>query len=271
MDLENIPYAEWIVLLGPYVLAGVKAIIVLVLGWVFSKIFYSRTVLFVQKRGLDLALGTFFAQMVRWGILLAAALAALQLVGIQVMGLVAVFASAGVAVGLALQGNLSNFASGVMILIFRPFDVGQVITAAGNTGAVQEIGLFATTLHTPDGLQIIVPNSAITGGVITNITARGTRRAQVRVGVAYGTDADMVMKLLLDVAASRPQALTEPAPMVIFADLGGSSIDFDVYMHTAAADFFIAQHELRGAIYAALNQAEIEIPFPQVVVTQASA
>ncbi len=252
-----------------WALMGGQALLVLIIGWIVSNMFYSRTVAMVQNRGLDLALGRFLAQMARWTILGATVIAALGVVGVEVMGLMAVFASAGVAVGLALQGNLSNFASGVMILIFRPFDVGDLITAAGKTGGVQEIGLFATVMHTLNNEKIIVPNSSITGGVIENLTALGTRRATIGVGVAYGADAAQVMDILQKAAQDCPLVLSEPGADVAFTGLGASSVDFTVLVWCKSADWVAVQGQVRHALYNALNDAGIEIPFNQLVVHNA--
>jgi len=252
-----------------WALLGGQALLVLVIGWIVSNMFYSRTVAMIQARGLDLALGRFLAQMVRWSILGATIIAALGIVGVEVMGLMAVFASAGVAVGLALQGNLSNFASGVMILIFRPFDVGDVITAGGSTGGVQEIGLFATTLHTPGNEKIIVPNSAITGGSIENLTTLGIRRAAIDVGVAYGSDAVKVMGILKEAADSCDLVIGEPATAVAFTGLGASSVDFTVLVWAKSGDWVGVQGQVRHACYDALNEAGIDIPFNQIVVHNA--
>lgn len=252
-----------------WALMGGQALLVLIIGWLIANTFYSRTIAMVQSRGLDLALGRFLAQMARWTILGATVIAALGIVGVEVMGLMAVFASAGVAVGLALQGNLSNFASGVMILIFRPFDVGDVITAAGKTGGVQEIGLFATVMHTPNNEKIIVPNSAITGGVIENLTTLGTRRATIGVGVAYGADAAQVMDILKTAAQDCPLVLSEPGVGVAFTGLGASSVDFTVLVWSKSSDWVAVQGQVRHALYNALNDAGIEIPFNQIVVHNA--
>ncbi len=252
-----------------WTLLGGQAVLVLIVGWLVSNMVYSRTVTTVQARGLDLSLGRFLAQLVRWAILGATVIAALGIVKVEVMGLMAVFASAGVAVGLALQGNLSNFASGVMILIFRPFDVGDVITAAGNTGGVQEIGLFSTVLHTPGNEKIIVPNSAITGGTIMNLTALGTRRAAIPVGVAYGCDAVQVMSVLKKAADTVSLVLPDPASAVAFTGLGASSVDFTVLVWCKSADWVAVQGQVRHACYDALNEAGIEIPFNQIVVHNA--
>ncbi len=253
---------------GPRIIG---AIAIFAIGWIVSKWAHSRTVGIVNKKELDQALGRFLASLVQWTVMLAAVIAAVDTVGFEVTSLVAVFASAGLAVGLALQGNLAHFASGVMILIFRPFTIGDVVTVAGSTGAVVEVGLFATTLHTPDGLQIIVPNGAITGGTIVNVTTRGTRRADVAVGVDYGTDPLVVIDLLTKAAQACPSVLDEPGVAVAFVGLGDSSIDFSVMGWSKSADYLAALHEIRSACYNTLNEANIGIPYPQVVHHQAEA
>jgi small conductance mechanosensitive channel len=253
-----------------WALLGGQALVVLVIGWVVSNTIYARTVAMVQSRGLDLALGRFLAQIARWAILGATIIAALGIVGVEVMGLMAVFASAGVAVGLALQGNLSNFASGVMLLIFRPIDVGDVVTAAGHTGTVQEIGLFSTILHTPANERVIVPNNALTGSTIVNLTALGTRRASIGVGVAYGSDVPQVIGILEQAAKAVPGVLPDPAVAVVFTGLGASSLDFEVRCWAKNPDFFPMQGAVRRAIYDALNDAGIDIPFNQIVVHMAA-
>jgi len=261
----------WTDKLIEWALLGGQALLVLVIGWFISNMFYSRVVRLIESRGLDLALGRFLAQIARWSILGATIIAALGIVGVEVMGLMAVFASAGVAVGLALQGNLSNFASGVMILVFRPFDVGDIISAGGSTGKVQEIGLFATILHTPGNERIIIPNSKITGNTIENLTTLGVRRATIPVGVAYGSDAAMVMELLRDTAQGCDLVIDDPATAVAFVGLGASSIDFNVMVWCKSTDWIAVQGQVRHACYDALNDAGVDIPFDQVVVHQAEA
>lgn len=250
-------------------LQGLQALLVLAIGWFVAKMVYGRILGVIQARGLDLALGRFLAQIARWSILGATVIAALGIVGVEVMGLMAVFASAGVAVGLALQGNLSNFASGVMILIFRPFDVNDVITAGGHTGVVQEIGLVTTILHTPANERVIIPNSALTGSSIVNLTVLGQRRAAIAIGVAYGSDVHQVMALLKETAQGVPGVLADPEVAVVFTGFGASSLDFEVRPWAMNADFFPMQTAMRSAIYDALNANGIEIPFDQVVVHQA--
>lgn len=246
-----------------------QAALILGVGWVLSKWARRLALQTIEARQLDLALGRFLSSILQWTVIAASVLASLEAVGFETTSLLAVFASAGIAVGLALQGSLSNFASGVMLLVFRPFDIGDVVTIAGNTGAVQEIGLFATVLFTADGQKVIVPNSGVTGATIVNVTTRGTRRTDVAVGVAYGADPVRVAEILTRAARSCELVLAEPEVTVGFVGLGASSIDFSVMAWCRSAEFQAASWQVRQACYRALAEAGIEIPFPQVVMHQA--
>ena len=196
-------------------------------------------------------------------------IAALNRVGIQTTSLVAVMASAGLAVGLALQGSLSNFASGVLILGFRPFVLDDFVEIGGKSGTVEDIGLFMTRLLTPNNEIVLVPNSEVTGSSITNYTAKGVRRTVVDIGVAYGVDVRKVKEILEDVAKGVPNTLEDPAPSVILANFGASSLDFQVRSFAKVPDFFPMIAELKLRIYERLEQEGIEIPFNQIVVHQA--
>jgi small conductance mechanosensitive channel len=209
--------------------------------------------------------------MVRWVILAVAVIAAIEKMGVQTTSVLTLLASAGLAVGLALQGSLAHFASGVMLLIFRPFDIGDVVTAGGHTGKIMDIGLFATTLHTPDQEKIIVPNGQISGGSIVNITALGRRRGVVDVGVAYGTDIDKVVALCTKAAAAVDVVEDGAGVTVAFTNMAASAIEFKVLFFTSSADHLDGLHRVRKACYDALNAEGIDIPFDQVVVHQASA
>ncbi len=248
-----------------------QALAIFVVGWLASKWAYGFAVRTVDARKLDQALGRFVASLLQWFVICASIIAALGAVGVETTSLVAVFASAGLAIGLALQGSLSNFASGVMLLVFRPFDIDDVVTIGGSTGAVQEIGLFFTILFTADGQKVIVPNGQITSNTIVNITTRGTRRADVPVGVAYGEDPVRVVEILKAAAASCELVNAEPPVNVGFVGLGASSIDFVVQGWCKSADYLGATGQIRKACYEALNAEGIEIPFNQVVVHQAQA
>jgi small conductance mechanosensitive channel len=252
------------------ILTGVLiGIAILIAGWLVSKRVNRMVVAATDRAKLDAALGRFLGSMAQYTVLAATVIAALERVGVQTTSLVAVLASAGLAIGLALQGSLANFASGVMILFFRPFSLGDVIKAAGETGKVVDIGLFFTTMTTPDNQKIIVPNSSITGGVITNIAALGTRRANIDVGVAYGEDVEAIRALLLDLGASTEGVLEDPAPTVVFTEMAASSINFQVRVWTTPEDYWDVIDRVRSSAYTKLNEAGIEIPFNQIVVHQA--
>lgn len=246
-------------------------LITLIGGWILAKWAQRLTRTSAEKAKLDKALGGFFGNLVRYTVLAATLLAALGAVGIQTTSLLTIFASAGLAIGLALQGSLANFASGVMILFFRPFDLGDFIEAGGATGTVKDIGMFATTYMTPSNETIIVPNGAIMGGNITNYTRAGTRRAGISIGVAYGTSVKDAMETLERAAKKAELVLSDPAPAVALVGFGASSVDFKVLAWAEASDWLGMQHNVRVAIYNELEAAGIEIPFDQIVLHQADA
>lgn len=260
--------------IGPYlpVIKGVIwAVAILLTGFWLSKMANRLIVKLFNKRKLDQALGKFVGNLARYTVIAATFIAALGEVGVETTSLVAIFASAGLAVGLALQGTLSNFSSGVLLLFFRPFDLGDRITAGGETGSVEDIGLFATTMVTLDNHTIIVPNSQILGGSIKNFTTRGHLRGAIDVGVAYGLDVEKVIPVLQKAAERAELTMDDPAPAVAFVGLGASSLDFRVFAWATPDDFIPMQHNVRMAIYQDLEAAGIEIPFSQIVVHQAPA
>lgn len=241
------------------------AILIFVVGWIASKWTAGLIRNIFDRRKLDPSLGGFVAAIGQYTVLVAALIASLGAVGIQTTSLVAVFASAGLAVGLALQGSLANFSSGVMILFFRPFSVGDKIDVAGKVGDVEDIGLFATTMMTLDHNKIIVPNSAITSGVITNITTMGDIRGEIAVGVAYGTDLVKAMEVMKKASERCAHTLESPGAEVACTGLGASSVDFAVRGWCRAANYLAMLHELNVNVYDDLNAAGIEIPFSQLV------
>lgn len=246
-----------------------KALAIFVIGWIASKWAYRIALRVFKSSKLDLSVARFFASLAQWGLLAFATIAALDKAGVETTSVAAVMAAAGLALGLALQGSLSNFASGVLLLIFRPFTIGDRVTAAGEGGKVEDIGLFATTLSTPANERIIIPNASVTSGTITNHTASGKIRATISAGVAYGADVDQVCQILLDAAKSAEHALDDPEPAAAFVDMAASSLNFVVHCWAEPADFLAMQHNVRRAIYNKLNEANIEIPFDQLVVHRA--
>lgn len=255
----------------PFAISVGGAIAIFIIGSMVARWLDKVALRAFRARKVDEALARFLASLVRWAVLAMAAVAALGAVGIETTSFVALLASAGLAVGLALQGSLSHFASGVMLLLFRPFSIGDVVNAGGQTGGVEEIGLFATTLKTPGGDTIIIPNASITGGVITNHTREGRRRADIGIGVAYGADLAKVSGVLEAAARTVDEVLDDPGVGVAVTGFGASSVDFVVLVWSTVPDYLPMQHKVKVALYNALNEANIEIPFDQIVVHQAPA
>ncbi len=258
--------------LEPYaglIVGAATALVIFVVGWIVAKWVHALCLRLARRSQVDEALARFLASLAQWAVLAMAVIAALGKVGVQTTSLVALLGAAGLAVGLALQGNLSNFAAGVMILLFRPFTLGDWVTAGGKTGKVKEVGLFASTILTPANETIIVPNAKITSDAISNFSALGTRRGAIAVGIAYGSDVERAMEVMIAACKSVDTVLDDPAPSVNFAGFGASSLDFEVRPWANDADFPGVLHHVRLAIYRALDEEEIEIPFDQIVIHQA--
>lgn len=241
----------------------IYAILIFLIGkWIVGMIRNSVRRL-MEKKEVDPALVSFGSSMLYYVLLIAVILAAVQQVGFQTTSLVAIMGAAGLAVGLALQGSLSNFASGVLIIMFRPFRIGDVIDAAGNIGVVKEIGILTTILSSPDNKKIIIPNSSIMSGSITNITAHDTRRVDMTVGVSYSDDLDKVQSIILDVLNADSRVLKDPAPQVVVASLGDSSVNFNVRPWAATSDYWGVFFDFQKNIKQRLDKEGVTIPFPQ--------
>lgn len=218
----------------------------------------------LERAHFDSTLTIFFASATRWAVLLMAVLACLGIFGIPTTSFAAAIGAAGLAIGLAFQGSLSNVASGVMLLIFRPFAVGDFVNAGGVTGSVTEVGLFTTTFDTPDNRRIIVPNSLIFGQTIENVTFHEKRRVNVDVGTEYSADLDRVREVLEKAIPGIPGVLEEPAPQVFLSALGASSIDWQVRVWCSTAEYWTVHQATVRATKKALDEAGIGIPFPQM-------
>lgn len=216
------------------------------------------------KAKVDETLARFFGKMARYAVLILGVIIALGKIGIEVTAFAAILASAGFAVGMALSGTLGHFASGVMLLIFRPFKVGDVVNAGGVTGKVFEIELFTTALDTPDNRRIIVPNGAIYGSTIENVTYHDTRRVDVAVGVDYTADIDKTREVLDNAARSIEGILTEPAHAIVLGDLGDSAVTWTVRVWCNASDYWGIKEAATRAVKQHLDDAGIGIPFPQM-------
>ena len=259
--------------LQPYeglIVGAATALVIFILGWIAAKWIHALCLRVARRSQMDEALARFLASMAQYAVLAFAVIAALSKVGVQTTSLVALLGAAGLAVGLALQGNLGNFASGVMLLLFRPFTIGDKVNAGGKDGKVSEIGLFATTLHTPRNEKVIVPNGTITSDAIVNYTSEGQLRGAIGVGVAYGTDLDRAIEIMIETCKGIDKVLDDPAPSINFAGFGASSLDLEVRPWSTSDDYLAMLHEVRLALYNALNEAGIEIPFNQIVVHRAA-
>ena len=201
---------------------------------------------------------------IAYGILIVAVvLAAVDSLGVNVTSLLAILGAAGLAVGLALKDSLSNFASGVMIIIFRPFKIGDYITAGGESGVVDEIGLFCTLLHTGDNQRIIVPNSAIMGGTIVNVSAMPTRRIDLVIGISYDDNIGQARDIIMNVIESDERILKDPAPVIMVAELGDSSVNLNVRPWVNTADYWLVRWSLLENIKQQIEEAGLSIPYPQ--------
>lgn len=246
---------------------GLKVIGTLVaffIAWIIAGKIKSRMIDSFNRRNFDKTLGAFFANMARYGILIGALLGCLGVFGIQTASFAALIAAAGLAVGLAFQGTLSNFAAGVMLLVFRPFKVGDLISVAGHFGIVSEIELFTTQLDTLDKRVVIVPNSKIFGDVIENITHHPIRRVDVPVGVEYSADIDQTREVLDKAARSVDGILEDPAHQIFLKELGASSVDWQVRVWCKTEAYWDVYQAVIRAAKMHLDEAGLGIPFPQV-------
>ncbi|OWY02389.1 mechanosensitive ion channel domain-containing protein [Thioclava sp. IC9] len=241
----------------------VAALVILLVAMAISAWAKRRIVALSQRyKRLDDTLFGFLGNMVKYLILAIGVIFILNRFGIQTTSLAALVGAAGLAIGLALQGTLSNLAAGVMIILFRPFRQGDYIAAGSESGTVTEIQLFYTVLTTYDGIQIIVPNSDIWSSAITNYSANPTRMMDLTIGVAYDADLKKTQEVLEKISLSDPRALPEPAPVIRVKQLGDSSVDFTFRVWATTADFWGLQAEYTRKIKEEFDANGIGIPFP---------
>jgi small conductance mechanosensitive channel len=250
----------------------IGAIFILVLGWIVSKWLQHR----VQNIGknnkhLDDMLFDFLASIVRYVVLGFTALFVLNTFGVQTTSVVAVIGAAGLAIGLALQGTLSNVAAGVMLILFRPIQVGDFVEVAGKMGTVKQINLNFTELADLSNVHVIVPNSEVWGNIITNYSVNKTRRAEWHFGVGYGANLKTAEEVIRSTIMSDPRAMAEPEPFIQVNNLGDSSVDFLVRVWCTAGDYFGFKADMTRRVKEALDEAGVDIPFPTRTIVQAAA
>lgn len=212
---------------------------------------------------IDATLRIFFSSFARYIVLAITGLAVLSQFGIQTASILTIFGAAGLAIGLALQGTLSNVAAGVMLLFFRPFKVGDFVDAGGTAGTVKAITLFVTEMATPDNVQILLPNSQVWGAAIKNFSFHPTRRVDFVVGIAYEADIDTAAKVIEDTIAQDERVHADPAPFIVVSELADSSVNFTVRVWVNAPDYWALKFALTRAFKYALDKADISIPYPQ--------
>jgi len=217
----------------------------------------------LERGEVDATLIPFVAKLVYYGVLAVVVIAALNRLGVATTSVVAIFGAAGLAVGLALQGTLGNFASGVMLLVFRPFNVGDFVDAGGTMGSVEEIGIFSTTLKSPDNIKITVPNSQVYGATISNFNGYDTRRIDMVMGISYDDDIQTAIDTIRRIVTADERVLDDPAPQIAVSNLGDSSVDIIVRPWCAAGDYWPLRFDLNRSLKEGLESAGCSIPYPQ--------
>ena len=250
-------------ILTTYGLQILGAIVILVAGRFLAGLGGAVTRRALTRSKVDESLVGFAASFVKGGIIVFAVIAALSKFGVQTTSFIAVIGAAGLAVGLALQGSLSNFAAGVLILLFRPFRVGDTVESSGSRGKVTEIGILATTLATPDNQKVILPNGALMNSKIVNVNAFPTRRIDLIASISYSDDIEQARDVLHGTLAAHPQVLKDPTPVVEVLEMADSSVNLVVRPWVNTADYWPVYYDLNRSIKIELERNGLSIPFPQ--------
>lgn len=246
----------------------VTAILIYLIGsWVIKKLIKTAKQVMAKSK-YDESLQKFLLSLLSWALKVFLIILVISKLGVDVTTFAAIIAAAGLAVGLALQGSLSNFAGGVLIMIFRPYKIGDVIEAQGALGVVKEIEIFTTKLITPENKLAIIPNGAMANGNIINFTAEGKMRVDLTIGIGYGEDIKTAKDLLLGVLTSNPKVMKDPAPSVNVSNLGDSSVDLAVRPYCTPQDYWDVYFSTLENCKLALDKAGIEIPYPHAVEIQ---
>ncbi len=270
LDVAAITEFDWTGLLQTIQTSGLEfgakilvALVIFYVGRLVARVLTKTLRTLMQKQEVDKILETFVCNLVYWLIMLFVIIASINHVGVETTSLIAVMGAAGLAVGLALQGSLSNFAAGVLIVIFRPYRVGDYVEAAGIGGTITQVQILTTMLKTPDNKEIIVPNSQIMGSIITNYSANTTRRIDMIVGVSYGDDLDKVRKAIQELVDADERILKDPACLIAVSELADSSVNFVVRPWAKTEDYWAVKFALTEAIKKRFDKDGISIPFPQ--------
>jgi len=251
---------EWLALYGMKI---VGAIAILIIGRIVVGIITGLVRRMLDRSKTDDTLTKFIVSLTKTMLMIILFIVVLNQLGIQTTSFVAIIGAIGLAIGFALQGSLSNFAAGVMLMIFRPFKAGDFVDAGGAMGSVEEVGIFNTILKSPDNRKIIIPNSGITGGNITNFSAKETRRVDLVFGIGYDDDIKKAKSIMEDILSKDERVLKDPAPVVAVAELADSSVNFVVRPWVKTADYWTVYWDLTEKIKLAFDEQGITIPYPQ--------
>ena len=264
MELISNWFSENQTLLIGYSIKLIAAIAIFVVGQFIAKIIKKIIAKILNKRGVDLAVISFVASLTYGLVLMVAVIAAISHLGFNTTSLVAIIGAAGLAIGLALQGSLSNFASGVLIISLRPFKSGDFVQVSGISGIVEEILIFSTKLRTGDNKSVIIPNGSITNGTITNYSAKPTRRIDLIIGVSYNANLAQTKQVLSDVVTRHALILKDQAITIGVSELADNSVNLVVRPWVKSEDYWPVYFDLLENIKVALDEAGIEIPYPQL-------
>ena len=259
---------EWITSLIKFAPALIGAIALYFAGRYLINFIVKMVSKLMNKREVEPTLQTFLLQVIRWVLHIALFLTIVQVIGLPATQFIAIITSGFVAVGLALQGSLSNFASGIMILIFKPFRVGDVIEGKGQKGTVKNIGLFATTLNKPNNEQVIIPNTQLFSDSIINYSREEKRRVFILVGIGYGDNIQKAREVLLQIAKDQPLALSTPEPEVMVEELSESSVNLSLRYWCMSGDYAVCYFSSLEEVKNRFDAANINIPYPQVQINQ---
>lgn len=250
---------------GPKV---ISALLILIIGLWVIKIITKGVEKVMEKRNLDVSLRGFLSSLISWALKIFLFITVIGQLGVETTSFAAVIAAAGLAIGMALQGALSNFAGGALIMIFRPFKIGDYIEAQGEQGVVKDIQIFTTKINTIDNKEVIIPNGILSNGNITNYSSEEKRRVDLTFGVSYDADIKQTKEVLLSVLKDTPFTINEPAPAVIVGELADSSVNFITRTWVNSADYWNAYFHITENVKIALDNAGIEIPYPHSVEIQ---
>jgi small conductance mechanosensitive channel len=268
--VENV-YNDIVSFATTYGLKVIGAIIILILGRIAAGFCRRMLRKVLMGRDVDPAVISFAGSLMYFLVLTLAVVASLSKFGVETTSFVAILGAAGFAVGFALQGSLANFAAGVLILVLRPYRVGDFIEAAGVAGAVKEVQLFTTVLATPDNVRILVPNGKVFGEVIKNYTANDTRRIDLVVGIGYGSSIEKTYEVIKNILDNDERILKDPAYTIAVSELADSSVNFVVRPWVKKEDYWTTRFDVTEKIKLRLDEANIEIPFPQRTVHMVNA